>query len=284
MRVTVSARARRERHPIRGRGRRRIVGVAEGVQLLVDPRPRDWREVATFLAPVRRSDSIAFTPTAAQGMKQNRVGVEVGPRHQNSYRKIKVGQSCPGSSRANERIALARPQVRARGFCRTVGGQHADGLRFSRRLNRDRGQREAWSVNANGSRTPRRTAAASPSEREHLDRGRGGLAGGQRRQGQARFARRRSRRLTPPSAPRGVARITGMLSIPACGLFIAKFGGVTVSAVLAPLWRVLAFPIAGVHVGRSCSQAARFPSRRGVSHRWRRPDHDAVARRAARFR
>jgi hypothetical protein len=87
------------------------------VQLLVDPRPRDWREVATFLAPVRRSDSIAFTPTAAQGMKQNRVGVEVGPRHQNSYRKIKVGQSCPGSSRPNERTALARPQVRARGFC-----------------------------------------------------------------------------------------------------------------------------------------------------------------------
>jgi hypothetical protein len=56
------------------------------VQLLVAPRPRDWREVATFLAPVGRSDSIAFTPTAAQGMKQNRVGVEVGSRHQNSYR------------------------------------------------------------------------------------------------------------------------------------------------------------------------------------------------------
>jgi hypothetical protein len=117
MRVMVSARARRERHPIRGRGRRRIVGVAQGVQLLVAPRPRDWSEVATFLARVRRSDSIAFTPTAAQGMKQNRVGVEVGRRHQNSYRKIKVGQSCHGSSRPNERIALARPQVSARGFC-----------------------------------------------------------------------------------------------------------------------------------------------------------------------
>ncbi len=116
MRVTVSARARRERHPIRGRGRRRIVGVAEGVQLLVDPRPRVWREVATFLAPVRRADSIAFTPTAAQGMKQNRVGIEVGPRHQNSYRKIKVGQSCLGSSRSNKGTALARPQVSARGF------------------------------------------------------------------------------------------------------------------------------------------------------------------------
>jgi hypothetical protein len=117
MRVMVSARARREGHPIRARSRRRIAGAAEGVQLLVDPRPRDWREVATFLAPVRRSDSIAFTPTAALGMKQNRVGVEVGRRHQNSYRKIKVGQSCPGSSRPNERIALARPQVRARGSC-----------------------------------------------------------------------------------------------------------------------------------------------------------------------
>jgi hypothetical protein len=54
--------------------------------------------------------------TAAPDMKQNRVAVEVGRRHQNSYRKIKVGQSCPGSSRPNERIALARPQVGARGF------------------------------------------------------------------------------------------------------------------------------------------------------------------------
>jgi hypothetical protein len=81
------------------------------MHLPVDPTPRDWREVATFLAPVRRSESIAFAPS-------------------------------------NERSALARPQVRPevlpRRIHRAVGGQHADGLPFTRRLNGDRSAGDSW--------------------------------------------------------------------------------------------------------------------------------------------
>jgi hypothetical protein len=50
-------------------------------------------------APLCPCNGIALTLTAAPGMKQHCVAVDVGGGHDSSYRKIKQSQSYPASPR-----------------------------------------------------------------------------------------------------------------------------------------------------------------------------------------